>query len=266
MQNKSVSFFCVTKPVHDTLAEEKTARRTQPKSANPSLTLPIDFPAGAPSDPSFHPVVPFPRLQGNLSFSRRAQSPASSSASALCLSLFLSLRSSRRDPAAAACVSFSALLCRCTMEGARGRRRRRRTSREPEPSVLRISQSPLRVCAGTSAWKIVTVIAQPARRKQDRSIDRSVYLRDVVAVVCVSFTHETQSPIDGDDDAAGAEERGWRGLTGWWITFVFAYTTGREKGPFVGTIYLGGRRGREERGKMPLWEPSRPREREMDAV
>lgn len=39
-----------------------------------------------------------------------------------------------------------------SMEGARGRRRRRRTSREPEPSVLRISQSPLRVCAGTSAW------------------------------------------------------------------------------------------------------------------
>ena len=38
------------------------------------------------------------------------------------------------------------------MEGARGRRRRRRTSREPEPTVLRISQSPLRVCTGTSAW------------------------------------------------------------------------------------------------------------------
>lgn len=35
-------------------------------------------------------------------------------------------------------------------EGARGRRRRRRTSREPEPSVHRISQSPLRDCAGTS--------------------------------------------------------------------------------------------------------------------
>lgn len=39
-----------------------------------------------------------------------------------------------------------------SMEGARGRRRRRRTSREPEPSVLRISQSPLRGCVGTSAW------------------------------------------------------------------------------------------------------------------
>lgn len=37
----------------------------------------------------------------------------------------------------------------CTMEGDRDqrRRRRRRTSREPEPSILRLSQSPLRVCA-----------------------------------------------------------------------------------------------------------------------
>lgn len=62
----------------------------------------------------------------------------------ICLLLFSSILRSRTFTR----ISFSAALA--ALEGARGRRRRRRTSREPEPSVLRISQSPLRVCAATS--------------------------------------------------------------------------------------------------------------------
>lgn len=63
------------------------------------------------------------------------------------------------------------------MVGARGRRRRRRTSREPEPSVLRFYQSPLRVCAGTSVWICfdrVTLDIFPlwTRKRRLRTIDR----------------------------------------------------------------------------------------------
>lgn len=45
-------------------------------------------------------------------------------------------------------ISFSVSLA--AMEGARGRRRRRRTSREPEPSVLRISSHLFEFVAATS--------------------------------------------------------------------------------------------------------------------
>jgi len=72
------------------------------------------------------------------------------------------------------CAHYSRLFFRAlaayTMEGARGRRRRRRTSREPEPSVLRISQSPLRGCAGTSVRGNCRVPISPVTvRRNDRS-------------------------------------------------------------------------------------------------
>jgi len=154
------------------------------KSADPTLTLSTALQrAMGPAKPA----RPFSSgTRGNLS-----GTPASSSAivrlflplsPSLCLSVSLSLCLSLSLPTILRSVqpritrvSFSALLLRtvCTMEGARGRRRRRRTSREPEPSVLRISQLPLRVCAGTTVCVEIVARAQDLRCCAQGSIARS---------------------------------------------------------------------------------------------
>ena len=186
-------------------------QRAKSKSANPSLTLPI--PTASSGSENFHPVLSlFLEYTGKGRGGEGGQPVENSSILIhfFLLSSILLVRIAAHLPASL----FPRLLLRTVyyaapMEGARGRRRRRRTSREPEPSVHRISQSPLRDCAGTS----VSGNCRARSRRCDRtgSIDRRKVAAVLVIVIVIVAYDRAQ--IDRDDDAGGGEWR-WKELTG----------------------------------------------------
>lgn len=187
-------------------------QRANSKSANPSLTLPI--PTASSGSESFHPVSSL--FLGYTSI--HEGQPVESLTILIRLFLLSSILLARYSRPFTR-VSFSASLAAngvCT--DGRGQRPKEKEKNQSWTRTVGPQNLPVtspRLCGDQCMWKLSRARAISPVTVQDRSIG-----------VTSPSSSSSCCSVDRDDrddrDDAGGGEWGWRGLTGWWVIFVFA--------------------------------------------